>query len=61
MPIGEIQVNGPNGRANISFSIEGPNGKGTVYVQATKSLGQWNLDQLILEQDGTGHRLDLTQ
>ena len=61
MPMGEIQVNGPNGSANISFSVEGPNGKGTVYVQATKSLGQWKLDQLILEQDGTGRRLDLNQ
>ena len=59
MPMGEITVNGPSGSASISFSIAGPKGRGVLYVQATKSLGQWNLDQLILEQDGTGRRLDL--
>jgi len=61
MPMGEFQINGPNGSANLSFSVEGPNGKGKVYVQATKTLGQWKLDRLILEQDDTGRRLDLTQ
>src|SRR5437016_8539123 len=39
---GSTNVNGASGEANLSIPISGPNGKGTIYVAATKSLGRWN-------------------
>jgi hypothetical protein len=60
-PLGSIQVSGPSGAAKVSFSLSGPNGKGTVFLEAKKSLGLWNLDQIVFQQDGTGRRIDLAQ
>jgi hypothetical protein len=59
MPSGSIRVSGPDGEANLSFSAEGPAGNGTVYVRATKSLGQWRLDDAVLEDSSSGRRIDL--
>ena len=59
IPGGNIEVRGPQGEANLSFSAEGPNGFGTVYVKATKSLGQWQLQDAVLEDSNGGRRIDL--
>lgn len=58
IPGGSIQVSGPDGTASLSFSVSGPSGKGTVYMEAAKKLGQWHIDQMVLEQD-SGKRIDL--
>lgn len=58
-PGGSIEVSGPDGEASLSFSAEGPNGEGTVYVEATKSLGEWQIDEAVLEDSRTGQRIDL--
>jgi hypothetical protein len=58
-PSGEIKTSGPKGSASLSFSLEGPNGKGTAYVEAVRDLGKWEIKRMVLEQDGTGNRLDL--
>jgi hypothetical protein len=60
-PMGEIEVSGPNGRARLSFSVDGQNSKGTVYMDAVKELGQWKINQIVLEEEGTGRRIDLNQ
>ena len=60
-PMGNIEVSGPSGSAKLSFSVDGPTGKGTVYMDATKELGQWKINQIILEEEGTGRRIDLNQ
>jgi len=39
---GNANVNGPPGQSNLAISISGPKAKGTIYVSANKSLGQWN-------------------
>src|SRR6266540_6917924 len=39
---GNTNVNGAAGEANLSIPVSGPKGKGTIYVAARKSLGQWN-------------------
>jgi hypothetical protein len=44
-----------------SAVISGPNGKGTIYVAATKSLGRWNYSGLIVEIAKTHQRIDLLQ
>jgi hypothetical protein len=61
MPMGSIEVSGPTGRASLSFSVTGPNGKGTVFMEATKDLGQWQVNRMVLEQEGSGRRIDLNQ
>lgn len=54
---GNIQVSGPNGSAIISFPVEGPNGKGTAYVDATKDLGAWKINRMELEIEGRDERV----
>jgi hypothetical protein len=61
MPMGQMQTSGPRGRASLSFSVEGPNGKGTAYVEAVQDMGRWEIKRMVLEQDLTGKRLDLMQ
>jgi hypothetical protein len=58
---GNTNVNGASGEANLSIPISGPNGKGTIYVAATKSLGRWNYSGLVLEIAKTHQRIDLLQ
>lgn len=59
IPGGSINVSGPNGEASLSFSAKGPKGDGTVYVNASKSLGQWKFDDFILEDGKSKQRTDL--
>lgn len=58
-PMGSIEIAGPSGKANFSFAVSGPKGKGTVYLEATKRLGQWQIENMVLELDGSGRRIDL--
>ena len=61
LPWGNIQISGPSGEAALSFSVEGPRGKGTVYFTAVKELGQWKISQVVLEDESTRQRIDLNQ
>jgi hypothetical protein len=56
---GNVNVNGPSGRADLSIPIAGPKGSGTIYIKATKSMGQWSFDQLVVQVERTGERVDL--
>jgi hypothetical protein len=58
LPMGRVEVHGPSGYAAMSFKVEGPKGHGTVYLEATKSLGRWRLDALVFES-AAGERFDL--
>ena len=58
---GNTNVNGAAGEANLSIPIAGPKGKGTIYVAARKSLGQWNYSGLVVEIVKTHQRIDLLQ
>jgi len=58
---GNTNVNGAAGEANLSISISGPKGKGTIYAAANKSLGRWNYSGLVLEIAKTHQRIDLLQ
>ena len=58
---GNTNVNGAYGEANLSIPISGPDGKGTIYVAANKSLGRWNYSGLIVEIAKTHRRIDLLQ
>ena len=56
---GNTNVNGASGEANLSIPISGPNGKGTIYVAANKSLGRWNYSGLVVEIAKTHQRIVL--
>jgi len=58
-PTGSMQISGPDGRASLAFDVEGPKGKGTVYVMAIEAMGQWRLDEAVFEDEATKHRIDL--
>jgi Cytochrome oxidase complex assembly protein 1 len=58
---GNTNVNGASGEANLSIPISGPDGKGTIYVAANKSLVRWNYSGLIVEITKTHQRIDLLQ
>jgi len=58
---GNTNVNGASGETNLSIPIAGPKGKGTIYVAARKSLGQWNYSGLVVEIANTHQRIDLLQ
>jgi hypothetical protein len=56
---GNTNVNGASGEANLAIPISGPNGKGTIYVAASKSAGQWTYATLAVEVEKTHERIDL--
>jgi hypothetical protein len=58
-PTGRIETSGPTGMADLAFSVEGPKGKGTVYLHATKDLGTWKLDRIQLQVEGRTGRINL--
>lgn len=59
IPMGTINISGPDGAASLAFSVSGPKGSGTVYLEAVKSLGKWKLGPIELEVDGRKDRIDL--
>ena len=56
---GNTNVNGASGESNLAIPISGPKGKGTIYVSANKSLGQWNYSGLTVEVGQRHERIDL--
>lgn len=58
---GHIEVNGPSGRAELAIPLSGPKGKGTLYVEAVKSAGEWHFPVLVVQLSGTGERIDLRE
>lgn len=57
--MGNINVNGPSGEANLQIPISGPKGEGDIYLEATKSAGQWNYSTLLVRVDGSDEAIDL--
>jgi Cytochrome oxidase complex assembly protein 1 len=56
---GNTNVNGAAGESNLAIPISGPKGKGTIYVSANKSLGQWIYSGLVVEIAHNHQRIDL--
>ena len=59
MVTGEINLENSSGHADLSYSISGPQGEGTVYVAGDKSAGQWTYDTMTVQIEATGERIDL--
>lgn len=56
---GNTEVSGGSGEANLTIPISGPNGKGTIYVVATKFAGEWTYSKLAVKIDSSGETIDL--
>ncbi len=48
---GNINLNGSNGRANLSIPVSGPKCAGTIISQAAKTAGEWNVFLLVVRLD----------
>jgi Cytochrome oxidase complex assembly protein 1 len=58
--MGSLQDRGSSGSADLAIPVHGPRGEAKVYVEASKSVGEWRLDKLVIAfDDGTGERRDL--
>ena len=58
---GNTKVSGSSGEADLTIPISGPNGKGTIYVVATKFAGEWTYSKLAVKIDSSGETIDLNQ
>ena len=59
--MGNINVSGSSGNADLAIPISGPEGEGTIYAVAEKSAGQWAFSILEVEIKTTGERIDLLE
>lgn len=59
LPMGSFRFDGARGEAELSFSASGPKAKGSVLVQATKTLDAWTLRTLLLKVEGDDEPIDL--
>lgn len=58
---GSINTSGSSGSADMAIPISGPKGEAVIYLSATKSVGRWKFDDLIVDIDTSGDRIDLLQ
>lgn len=56
---GKINTSGSTGDAAFSIPLSGPNGKGTIELEAKKSGGDWTYEKLVVEIEKTKQRIDL--
>ena len=59
--MGNINVSGSSGHADLAIPVSGPEGSGTIYVVASKSAaaGQWTILRLVVDVKATNERIDL--
>jgi hypothetical protein len=58
-PTGNVQSSGTTGVSDLAIPVSGPRAKGTLYVRATRSMGDWRFTMLVLQIKGTGEKIDL--
>jgi len=56
---GSIKTTGATGEAQLEIPISGPKGKGKIYVEGTKSAGEWTYSKLDVLVEASGERIDL--
>ncbi len=56
---GNIHVSGSSGQAALAIPVAGPRGSATLYVEASKSMGEWHFDRLVLQVDRTNEWIDI--
>ena len=56
---GSINVNDEAGDADLAIPLSGPKGEGTLYLQATRTSGDWDFHVLEVEIEGSSGRINL--
>ena len=56
---GRFNGNGASGSAELAIPLSGPRAKGTIYVVATESAGEWRFSNLVFQVDSSGERINL--
>jgi hypothetical protein len=56
---GNMQVSGPQGYANLAYTIKGPQGNARVLVKAEKAMNQWSIECLSVDYTRSNTRVDL--
>lgn len=59
--MGNINISGSSGQADLAIPISGPYDDGTIFVVAEKTAGQWTFLTLVVEIKSTGVRIDLME
>lgn len=59
LAFGDLESHGSQGEASLSLSIYGSHGRGTLYADAVRFNGSWQLISLDLEIPGRPGRLNL--
>lgn len=59
LAFGDLESHGSQGEASLSLSIHGSHGRGTLYADAVRFKGSWQLISLDLEIPGRPGRLNL--
>jgi hypothetical protein len=59
--MGNINVSGSSGNADLAIPVSGPEDEATIYAVAEKSAGQWAFSILEVEVKSTGERIDLLE
>lgn len=55
--MGNIEISGASGEANMAIPVSGPRASGTTYVIASKRLGEWKINDLVVDVENTGERI----
>ncbi|MEY4489650.1 MAG: hypothetical protein RIQ79_2158 [Verrucomicrobiota bacterium] len=58
---GSIRIVNSSGEADLTIPLSGPKGEATAFVHATRSLGAWHYDRLIVETTPDQIRIDLSE
>lgn len=57
--MGSLETSGLSGEADLTIPVRGPEGSGTLYVQARRESGVWRYYTLAVVVDGSGQTIDL--
>ncbi|QKX04506.1 hypothetical protein HN014_06120 [Aquimarina sp. TRL1] len=56
---GSISIENNTGKADISVPIKGPKGTATLYVEGTKTDGEWSYEEIYVIIQETDEQIDL--
>jgi len=59
--MGNTKRSGGSGSANLEYSVEGTITSGTVYLRASRDMGQWRLDEVVLLVNSTAERIKVVE
>ncbi|MGQ4276430.1 cytochrome c oxidase assembly factor Coa1 family protein [Pseudidiomarina sp. E22-M8] len=57
--LGNVNISGPSGNAELQYDVSGPKGEATVYAYAIRDAGEWQLIRVIVDVDGARERFDV--